>query len=191
MKRTMSRYTAILAATMIATVTACSYVVDVVERSITKRASFSITATYDPGTKNVTITWTESAGGNFAGFEVYVTTEPDDEYSDYAVAAAGYTISSNAFFETAPSLLDSGTRSYTFSAQEIYDDGASPNTVINYVMGPGRYFFRLGIINWDEDPDERTYENGYTEPWDLNKAVNYPANTDISEISGLAAVDIY
>jgi len=182
----MSRYIAILAATMIATVTACSYVVDMVERSITKRASFSITATYVKGS-GVTINWTEEPGSNFAGYEIYVTTDPDDEYSGYTIVAGpeGLLTGGNllppsvAYYDQTSLNLDiETTRSYTYTLvpQLLTSDG----------VASGRYFFRLGIITWDKNPSERTIQNGYTGiTFD-----DYNAHTDIDEISGLAAVDL-
>ncbi len=185
MKRTMSRYIAILAATMIATVTACSYVVDMVERSITKRASFSITATYVKGS-GVTISWDESGGGNFAGYEIYMTEEPDDEYSGYIIIGGPYstieTYSIAPYYRVDSSLTSSSTQSFIFQNPELSNLLSAPQ------LGPGRYFFRVGIIDWDENPDKRTVENGYV--YQVPEQ-DYPANTDISEISGLAAVDLY
>jgi len=179
----MSRYIAILAATMIATVTACSYVVDMVERSITKRASFSITATYSALDDKVTITWDESGGGNFAGFEIYMTEEKDDEYSGYIIIGGPYnSIETSAvanYYRTDSNLGLSTTRSFVLQDPEL------ANVISQH--GVGRYFFRVGIIDWDENPDKRTVANGY-----IYQAPeqDYPANTDISEISGLAMVDI-
>lgn len=183
-KNTIVRYIGILAITMIASMTACSYVVDMVERSITKRASFSIRATYDHSAQTVTITWTESPGNNFAGYEIYMTEEPDDEYSGYVVVAAGQPISSNSFFElNAGQLLYPTTiQSYTFDVSEIV-----ANSVADFKLGSGRYFFRLGIIKWDQDPSKRTLANGYT----ADTFANYCNHTDIDEISGLAGVDLY
>jgi len=174
---------------MIATVTACSYVVDMVERSITKRASFSITATYVKGS-GVTINWTEDAGSNFAGYEIYVTTDPDDEYSGYTIIAGPEQLFGIDNLSTQPyydggslTLDDSITRSYfydqTFINQLLMADGLAVNAT-------ARYFFRLGIIEWDKNPSERTSQNGYTgDPFD-----DYNAHTDIDEISGSAVVDI-
>jgi hypothetical protein len=180
-KNSMKRYIGILAITMFASVTACSYVVDMVERSITKRASFSINATYDHATQTVTLSWDETGGGNFAGYEIYITEGPDDEYSGYRVVAAAYTLNSDSYFATSNAALTNiSTQSYTYN-------------VSNYIssFGAGRYFFRVGIIDWDENESDRTASNGYTEPWYSNLAANYPGNTDIDQISGLAAVDLY
>ncbi len=152
---------------------ACSYAVDVVERAITKRASFSIEATYN-GNGTVTVRWDETGGSNFAGYEIYMTTEPDNEYAGYTVIGAGYSISSISLFK-----VDSNLQSATANSFITKD--------IRSILGNGRFFFRVGIIAWDEDPDKITAENGYT--GDI--LTNYINNTDIAEISGLAMVDIY
>ncbi len=86
MNRRITRYMALLAVAMLSALTACSYAMDYVERIITTRASFSVDAEYD-GT-NIIISWDESGGSNFAGYEIYMTTRPNDEYSDYQVVAA-------------------------------------------------------------------------------------------------------
>lgn len=151
---------------------ACSYAVDVVERAITKRASFSIEATYNQdGT--VTIRWDESGGSNFAGYEIYMTEEKDNEYAGYVVIGAGYAISSSSLFKLDTNLLNEFA--FTFTTNDIKS-----------IKGAGRFFFRVGIIEWDEDPDDRTSENGYTG----NDETDYKANTDIAEISGSLMVNI-
>jgi len=191
----MSRYIAILAATMIATVTACSYVVDMVERSITKRASFSITATYDSVAHTVTINWTEAPGSNFAGYEVYMSENPDDEYSGYVIIAGpdnlGSDISSELFYDDAATELNSSdTRSYTYP-----DNFLSNKLTADDVTASGRtarYFFRLGIIDWDQNPDKRPERYIGNALWNVgaNLFENYKIHTDIEEISGSAMVDI-
>ncbi len=156
---------------------ACSYAVDMVERTLTKRASFSITAEYSGD--SVIVRWSESGSGNFAGYEVYITEEPDNEYAGYVVIGAGYTISSSSIFTHDSNLLNGFTQSFTMGAAQVSN--------LKTQNGSGRYFFRVGIIDWDEDPDERTPENGYTGDTEQD----YIHNTDIAEISGLAMVDIY
>ncbi len=187
-KKLFRRYIILLNIAIFITLTACSYVVDMVERTITKRASFSISATYDPGTRSVTLSWRESPGGNFAGYEVYMTEYPDDEYSGYTIVAGpnnlGPPLSGQPYYDNSPFLSNSGKRSYVFDSVHLYEklqfDGViTPGTTV-------RYFFRLGIINWDEDQDERTSKNGYTG----NTFQDYCAHTDIGEISGSAVVDI-
>lgn len=158
---------------------ACSYAVDMVERAITKRASFSIEATYDSVNKTVTIRWDETGGNNFAGYEIYITEAPDNEYAGYEVIGAPYNISSSTIFRVDSSLQNVLTGSFVMNNAQV-------NALIS-TRGTGRYFFRVGIINWDEDADKRTAENGYTGV----TLTDYNKNTDISEISGLAMVDIY
>ncbi len=151
---------------------ACSYTVDMVERTITKRASFSIKAIYN-GDGTVTVQWNQTGVSNFAGYEIYMTTEPNNEYAGYTVIGAGYDISSFSLFK-----LDLNLQG---------DVGSFTSKDIKSTLGTGRFFFRVGIIAWDENPDERTAKNGYTG----DTEEDYIHNTDIAEISGLAMVDIY
>jgi len=51
---------------------------------------------------------------------------------------------------------------------------------------PGTYFYRVGFIHWDDSPDDRTPENGYTG----TPAADYDHKTHISKISGYAKVYI-
>lgn len=162
---------------------ACSYAVDMVERAITKRASFSIEAVYDPATNTVNIRWNVSGVSNFAGYEIYITEEPDNEYAGYTIIGGPYTTSGSSLFRQEASLQNWQTGSFTMNSTQV-------NNLISS-KGKGRYFFRVGVISWDENEDKRTADNGYIEPWYLHIEDNYPTNTDISEISGLARVDIY
>jgi hypothetical protein len=175
MKTTGNTAIALLFTLAIITMNACSYGVDLVERAITKRASFSIEATYNPTTNTITISWTESGGTNFAGYEVYMTEEADNEYSGYVVIGAPYSISSSPLFRVESSLQYVTTNTFTMNS-----------TQVTALPSKGRYFFRVGIIDWDEDADKRTLENGYTG----DTLHDYTNNTDIAEISGLAMVDI-
>lgn len=159
------------------TLNACSYAVDMVERAITKRASFSIEAVYN-GDGTVTLRWDKTGGNNFAGFEIYMTIEPDNEYAGYAVVGAAYPISTSNLFKQDNNLQFS-TCSY-FTTNNV-----------KTIMGVGRYFFRVGIIEWDEDEDKRTEENGYVVPWYDHIFENYIINTNLDEISGTAMVDVF
>lgn len=140
--------------------TGCSYVSDMVEGRITKRASFSIEAVYD-GSSNVTLSWTKTDSSlDFAGIEIYVTSEPNNEYSKYDLVA-------KRTFPSTNSLSIGSTTSYTVPKE-------SP---------AGVYFYRVGFVHWDEPYDKRP--SLYTED-----QANYNIHTDIEEISGSARVDI-
>ncbi|MCX7678540.1 MAG: hypothetical protein N2316_04915 [Spirochaetes bacterium] len=161
---------------------ACSYSVDIVERAITKRASFSIVATRNSD-GSITIQWNKTGGDNFAGYEIYITIEPDNEYIGYAVIGAPYAISTSNLFRVDSTLQYSIAQAFTMNSAHVSNLIAS--------NGKGRYFFRVGIIAWDDDEDKRNGENGYIEPWYLHIEENYLINTHIDEISGSAMVDIY
>ena len=123
MKRTLLLYTSKLfigiAAFMILTASGCSYVSDYIEAQITDRASFSIDAEYIPGT-GVVIRWNESGSTNFAGFEVYITEEADDEYAGYTIIAGPYSsISSETYYVTGGSLDISTTNSFTVIPSQV------------------------------------------------------------------------
>jgi hypothetical protein len=163
--------------------TGCSYVMDYIEGRLTDRAAFSIEATYDAGAKEVTVTWDEyGSGDDFAGYEIYITEEPDDEYAGYELAASFYE-------EPNPNiLLVSGNLSGFLTDTCVLDVSGLATNV------PGVYFFRVGLINWDED-DEEDRQDDYimgslwnTEP---NREANYYIHTDIDKISGYARVEIY
>lgn len=181
MKQTLLLYTSKLfigiAAFMILTASGCSYVSDYIEAQLTDRASFSIQAVYNAG--EVVITWNESGGTNFAGFEVYITDAPDDEYAGYEIIGSRWgAISSATYYRSDSSLGNSSTGSYTFKAAEI--------SALKTIRGKGNYFFRVGIMDWDQNSDERNSDNGYTgDPY-----TDYLHHTEFDQISGYAMVYI-
>jgi hypothetical protein len=151
----------------------CSYVSDMVEGAITKRASFSVKAEYIASSNEVRLTWDKTdSSGNFAGIEVYRTSQANDEYADYELVASR---------ETASSLGNGNTTSYSET---------NPPS--------GIFFYRIGFIHWDESLEKRTQENGYNPPYDPNNPTdtswdsksNYDRNTDIDAISGYGNVNI-
>lgn len=151
--------------------TGCSYVTDSIEGAITNRASFSADAVYSGG--SVTITWDEADfDSDFAGIEIYRTSEPNDEYSNYMLVASQYQIWNGSGY-TSTSTPELGYY-YTTS----YTDTSS--------LSSGIYFYRVGIIYWDDPSDERTPENGYTGI----TATDYNGKTHIEKISGYAQVVI-
>ncbi|HOP63701.1 MAG TPA: hypothetical protein PK358_01580 [Spirochaetota bacterium] len=167
----------ILAAIINFSATGCSYVSDMIEGAITERASFSIEARQVGD--DVVITWNETDhSSNFAGIEIYRTREANDEYSGYVIVADYLTGAVSGD-------LSSGTTT-TCTVNKPADDSATVPAGTS-----GIYFYRVGLIHWDEDEDDRTAENGYLVPWDgLNFDTNYNNNTDINEVSGSAMVEI-
>ncbi len=163
----------------------CSYVMDYIEGELTDRASFSIDASYNSGAQEVTITWDErGSGDDFAGYEIYITEEPNDEYVGYELAASYYE-THNYIGLSSGNLKSSSTDSCTLDVSSL---------LVAAGYGPGIYFFRVGLIDWDEsDEDDRIddYIGGIS--WDVepNREQNYYIHTDISSISGYAMVDIY
>lgn len=187
MKRTLLLYTSKLfiafAAFMILTASGCSYVSDYIEAQLTDRASFSIQAVYSGG--DIVITWNESGGTNFAGFEVYITDAPDDEYAGYTIIAGPYSSiadsSNSAYYETDGNLGTSTTNSYTVDSIQI----SKIKTALNAGKG-GNFFFRVGIMDWDQDSDNRDPDHGYTG----TISTDYLSHTEFDQISGYAMVYI-
>jgi|GEM_PF-344870 len=179
--------------------TGCSYVMDYVEGRLTDRAAFSIEATYDAGAKEVTVTWDEyGSGDDFAGYEIYITEEKDDEYAGYLLVASRYEFESDVMDDgtsTSRTLLENYlTNTFTINVNPLVIS-ALPQ------FGPGIYFFRVGLINWDEDDEEDRIDNYFCEEdwnsevvtWGSNtcRKANYYVYTDIDKISGYARVEIY
>ncbi len=158
--------------------TGCSYVSDAIEGAIMERSSFSIEAEYDSVNERVYINWVYSdTSQNFAGYEIYMTDQVDNEYAGYDLRASRY---DRANTSSNISNLASGT---VTEFTDYVDD------VVHSVeehLGPGVYFFRVGIIHWDEDPEDRTLDNGYTDFTETD----YEKHTDIDKISGYAEVYI-
>ncbi len=189
MKRTLLLYTSKLfigiAAFMILTASGCSYVSDYIEAQLTDRASFSIQAVYNAGSDTITISWNESGGTNFAGFEIYMTEDPNDEYAGYTIIGSQWawgTISSDTFYAqgTSPSLSSSTADSYTVSTTQLNAIRAATD------MGPGNYFFRVGIMDWDQNSEDRDADHGYTG----STYTDYLSHTEFDQISGYAMVYI-
>jgi len=147
--------------------TGCSYVSDYVEGAITDRASFSVQAEFIAGT-GVQLSWDKTdTGGNFAGIEIYRTSEENDEYANYTLIASRYSDSSLAIGTT-----------------KTYIDTAPPS---------GTYFYRVGLIHWDKDTNERTAANGYIPAYEIpgwDGTTNYNAHTDLDKVSGYGIVTI-
>jgi hypothetical protein len=167
-RQIMKNFIIISAAIISLVLSGCSYVTDMVEAGMTERASFSIDAEYSAG--QVTITWDESASSSyFAGIEVYRTSEPDDEYSDYITvddrfSDPGLANPVNTYTDTTPPAISGKT-----------------------------YFYRVAFIHWNEPEADRDAAHNYLEPWDgagINIETNYTNHTTIDSISGYAKVVI-
>ncbi len=144
----------------------CSYVSDAIEGALTNRAGFSIDAYYDGS--DVIVSWSESGSGNgFAGYEVYMTEEPNNEFADYIVVGARYPIGTDYF--------------------EHHTDLSSSQTFTHSNLPPpGIYFYRVGIISWDKiDADGDGEKDDYPA---VNES-NYISTTSVSKISGSARVE--
>lgn len=165
-----------LAAVFLLPLAGCSYLMDAVESAITKRASFSIDASYVPP-NNVVITWQETVSSeDFAGYEIYMTEDPNDEFVGYVAVAARYNLGSSGLpsglvFQVEPSLGTGATSSFTHDVALL---GSAAR---------GNYFYRVGVINWDEEQEDRPW--GYeTDPG------YYIGRTSLYSISGYAMVNI-
>lgn len=122
--------------------TNCSYVVDSIEAAITKRSSFSIEGSY--ASSLVTISWEKGRVGSgdeaFAGYEIYMTEQPDNEFVGYSALITPYDLGQDVIIER--DLRKTETGALSFDPAILGIDGV--------------YFFRVGIIEWDkETKDER------------------------------------
>lgn len=159
----------------------CSYVMDSVEGAITKRSSFSVDVKVD-GT-NITFDWSKDAPSidaeAFAGYEIYVSDTANDEFAGYSVLRAGYDI--NAIVPgTDGDLLSTTTNSVQVSLAAIPIDYRTPGNT---------YFFRVGIIYWDEETQEDRDENWTNPVWSGNEEYYYKTGSSIEEVSGGAMVE--
>jgi hypothetical protein len=184
MIRTYIRATLLFAVVALAaSLSACSYMMDAIEGAITDRASFSIDAVYNAGT--ISITWNESGSTNFAGFEVYMTDEVDNEYAGYEIIGSHWaygTISSSSYYRQASSLGNETCNSYTVDSAQV----TAIRGAVASGKGPGVYFFRVGIMDWDQNEGDRNSDNGYTG----NTFTDYCDHTEFDQISGYAKVTI-
>ncbi|MEJ5362743.1 MAG: hypothetical protein WHV26_11840 [Spirochaetota bacterium] len=157
---------------IVTTITACSYMADYIEGEITNRASFSISARYQAGT-GVIVEWNANPDDeSFAGYEIYMTEEPNNEFADYIVVGACYSISSSSYFQVDGNL----------------DNPSETQFIHTSLPSSGIYFYRVGVINWDE----RDYDgdgNDDKKPSSPNQSL-YESYTNIDEISGSAMVEI-
>jgi hypothetical protein len=137
----------------------CSYVMDGIEGAITKRASFSIDVTGSGSTRN--ISWYDASVdlSLFAGYEIYISAQPNTEESKYNVLYSPYNLSTG---NTDVTLASIGTKS---------------KTGINLSSFHGVYFIRVGVVNWDDDSDNIA-------TWKGTPSVYYPLHTELDQISG-------
>ncbi|MGB4269862.1 MAG: hypothetical protein WBK20_11870 [Spirochaetota bacterium] len=157
---------------IVTAITGCSYMADYIEGEISNRASFSISARYIDGT-GVRVEWSVNPDNDsFAGYEIYMTEEPDNEFADYIVVGARYTISTSPYFQEKNSLADPPTTSFTH----------------NQLPVPGIYFYRVGVIKWDEH-DYNNDGKDEKKPTLPNQSL-YESYTEITDISGSAMVEI-
>jgi len=153
----------------------CSYGMDALEGLITKRASFSIEAEYSGGF--VTVTWDESPSTScFAGNEIYMTTEPDNEYSNYVVIAAPYALDSGIVFPP----------NVPFIENLALSNLGFHSIAVNVSSVPtGIYYFRVGQVFYEEEklPDgsKQCYTDGQ---------FNYEDHATLDAVSGYRGVAI-
>lgn len=159
---------------IVTTIPACSYMADYIEGEITNRASFSISAHYEAGT-GVIVEWDANPDNDsFAGYEIYMTKEANNEFAEYIVVGACYDISSSPYFQIDANLDNPSTSSYVHS-------------IVN-LPSSGIYFYRVGVIEWDE----RDYNNDGGDEKKPSSPVEslYKLYTNIADISGSAMVEI-
>lgn len=153
----------------------CSYVADYIEGALTNRAGFSIDAYYDGS--DVIVSWSESGSGDgFAGYEVYMTEEANNEFADYILVGAPI----YEFTHTGTSLYYDNTLNSLKSSKSFTHHST-------FLPPGGVYFYRVGIISWDKvDSDNDGDEDDYPDP----TYNNYISKTSVTQISGSARVVI-
>ncbi len=158
--------------------TGCSYGMDALEGAITQRASFSITAVYDETNYLVDISWTKTdSSDHFAGYEVYMTEYPWDEYGRYLVVAASEPIGT-----TLPDIVDS------FTSMGLNDQTVSI-PVSPDALNDGEYYFRVALYDFDKKPKDEWADPDVPEYY--SGSANYDDHTSLTAVSGFAAVEIY
>jgi hypothetical protein len=156
--------------------TGCSYAMDMLEGVITERASFSIEASYDSSSHRLNVSWEETGDSSgFAGFEVYMTTSPWDEYGDYKVVAASENLS--------PSLPSWITFRTDSGLSSRYAD--STYILVNPPVEAGEYYVRVGMVKFDEKDDSSG--GGY---YGSVMPGDYIDHTTLDAVSGYEAVYI-
>jgi len=159
---------------IVTSIVACSYAADYIEGEMTNRASFSISARYESGT--VIVEWNyDPDNESFAGYEIYMTEEPDNEFADMIVVGAQYNISSSSYFQEDNNLQYASTSSFVH--------------LLSKLPSPGIYFYRVGVVNWkkrDYDGDGKDDKS----PTSPDESL-YESYTEIDAISGSAMVEIH
>jgi len=98
MKLEKSIISIIMIITVALLLTGCSYVSNSIEEEFSERSSFTGEATYD-GT-HVTITWDDSDSDVGDVYDIFITSEPNDEFSDYEHIPPTPTCTSSPFIYT-------------------------------------------------------------------------------------------
>ena len=164
----------------------CSYVMDSVEGAIMDRASFSITnGSYNSGV--ITLKWGDQTSTyktdsenvkEFAGYEIYMTHNPNSEYEKYDLIAAIYNfeeeLPAGISYVTTATLLESGTHTFNIT---------SPTNT-------GIYFFRIGVITADVKSQDANKKDLYYDVSLNGNQSNYKDYTSLDKISGSYKIKI-
>ncbi|HEY1407138.1 MAG TPA: hypothetical protein VF857_11060 [Spirochaetota bacterium] len=159
----------------------CSYVMDSVEGAITKRSSFSVGVSRTGN--QFTLDWSKDKPSinteAFAGYEIYITDEANNEFAGYELLLSGHPDSKSKAGNSA-SLLDPATSNVTFTYNVSSLSGQT-------------YFFRVGVIYWDEEKEADRSKNwttakGYSFDWNGSSTTVvqyfYPIKSKLDKISG-------
>ena len=111
----------------------------------------------------------------FAGYEIYITETPNDEFAGYKLIAGPYSLGVSGAVEMA-SLYSQDTRSATVTISR------DPGSV---------YYIRVGAVVWGQatDSNKRKEWDGWTDTYgDLDNEKFYNLKTSLDRISGGARV---
>ncbi len=186
----------------------CSYVISSIEGKITNRATFSIDVEYDDDNQQLTINWPEAQAevdsAAFAGYEIYISEDMNNEYCDYQLVAARFDQGSNFEDDTNMNLVDTATYTIDFSYGVTGTLPQVSGATFQVPSEGGMIFIRVGIIYWDEESEDGRIENwnpdisGYyfyndVDQLSVDDAVQdwfYQHKSKLSLISGYQKVDI-
>jgi hypothetical protein len=153
--------------------TGCSYVSDYVEGQITNRASFSVQAEYD-GTNVVLIRDETDYSDDFAGIEIYRSSNPNNEYALYEMIAYKWNniqLRDGSNYPTNP-------KTFTDDLSDLDLDPISPN------YAGGVYFYRVSFIHWDDSlKDREEAGSGYSGTNPVYDSDTYDNKTSIGKVS--------
>ena len=157
----------------------CSYVVDAVEGYAMKRSSFSIDVT-PLGGDQYKVDWSniyevknddgKISDQEFAGYEIYITETPNDEFSGYKLLAGPYNLGVSG----------------AIAMESLYDQDTRTATLTISKTSGSVYYIRVGAVVWSQAKDEDKSSDwpGWTDTYGSINETFYSVKTSLDRISG-------